>query len=85
MVKVADFIGKMAKYDEHGQNIFGIDKNLCVQNIADVRGWGAIQNLFRNKDGSIRFEEAKEFQDKLGKWIADAITEKLERDRQNDK
>lgn len=85
MVKVTDFIGKMAKYDEHGQNIFGIDKNLCVQNIADVRGWGAIQNLFKNKDGSIRFDEAKEFQDELGKWIANAINEKLERDIKNDK
>lgn len=81
MVKVSDFIGKMAKYDEHGNNIFGVSEDCKLQNIADVRGWGAIQNLFKNKDGAIRFDEAKEFQDKMGKWIAEAITEKLEREK----
>lgn len=81
MVKVSDFIGKMAKYDEMGHNIFGVSQDCTLQNIADIRGWGAIQNLFKNKDGSIRFDEAEKFQDEMGKWIATAITEKLEREK----
>jgi hypothetical protein len=45
--------------------------------IAEIRGWGAIQNMFINKDGSINFEDAEKFQDELGEFIADAINEKL--------
>jgi hypothetical protein len=49
--------------------------------IGEVRGWGAIQNLFKNKDGSIDFKKAEDFQDSLGVWIADAIQQKLEKER----
>ena len=49
--------------------------------IADLRGWGAIQNLFKLKGGAIDFEKAEKFQDDLGQWIADAINEKLEREK----
>lgn len=40
--------------------------------IAEVRGWGAIQNLFKTQ------KEAADFQDELGKFIADAINYKLD-------
>ena len=80
MVKVSDFIGEKATYDESGQMIFGVDKKGGLQLIADVRGWGAIQNLFKNSDGTIKAEASK-FQDELGEWLAEAINEKLEREK----
>lgn len=80
MVKVSDFIGEKATYDESGQMIFGVDKKGGLQLIADVRGWGAIQNLFKNSNGTIKAEASK-FQDELGEWLAEAINEKLEREK----
>ena len=81
MEKVTDFIGVKAKYDEIGQFIWGIEKDGGHQKLADLRGWGAIQNLFINKDKTIDFDAATSFQDELGRWIVEAINEKLERER----
>lgn len=88
------FIGSRVRFDEYGGGyIWGDHTQEGEQMIAQltdrpreigsdpkeailtVRGWGAIQNLFRHP------REAKEFQDELGKWIAEAINEKLERER----
>jgi hypothetical protein len=83
------FIGH-AKYDEWGGGyIWGNSKegNQMIAQIDDfpdktyevvnevlsIRGWGAIQNMFPT------IKDASEFQDELGKFIADAINEKLER------
>jgi hypothetical protein len=83
------FIGH-AKYDEWGGGyIWGNSKegNQMIAQIDDfsdktyevvnevlsIRGWGAIQNVFPT------IQDASEFQDELGKFIADAINEKLER------
>jgi hypothetical protein len=79
--KVTDFIGVKAIYDEHGQYILGVDKDGGLQKIADLRGWGAIQNLFKTKNGLIDEGKAASFQDELGWWLVDAINEKLERER----
>lgn len=68
-------------YDPMGQKLFGVQKNGHHQMLADVRGWGAIQNLFKNKDGTIREEEAAKYQDDLGQWLADAVNEKMARER----
>lgn len=86
------FIGKSVKYDEWGGGyIWGETQKNGSQMIADVvnvdepayegrepetpivsvRGWGAIQHLFKT------VEEQEEFQDELGKFIQDAINEKL--------
>jgi hypothetical protein len=75
---VKDFIGT-AQYDNEGQKIWGIDPKGGMQMIADLRGWGAIQNLFLNKDKSIDFEKAKNFQDEMGQFIVDAINEKIKK------
>jgi len=70
--KIKKFIGK-AQYDEFGgQQIWGVDSKGGMQPLADVRGWGAIQNMFSD------IKEAEKFQDELGKIIAEAINEKLE-------
>lgn len=80
-MKVTDFIGVKATYDEDGQCIWAIDKDGGHQKLADLRGWGAIQNLFKTKGGLIDEEKAASFQDELGRWLVDAINEKLERER----
>lgn len=42
-----------------------------AQMVAEVRGWGRLQNCFDSE------EEAAEFQDYVGKLIAEAINEKI--------
>jgi hypothetical protein len=91
--EIKQFIG-IAKYDEWGggyiwgnkpegnQMIAQINKfpdkyYEVVNEVLSIRGWGAIQNMFPT------ITNAKEFQDELGKFIADAINEKLERDARN--
>jgi len=85
--EIKQFIGT-AKYDEWGGGyIWGYDKDdsaqmvgqinkpnkIQVNEVLSVRGWGAIINMFPD------IESAAEFQDELGKFIAEAINEKLER------
>ena len=45
--------------------------------IGEVRGWGAIQNLSKDAGGKVDLKAAEELQDEMGKFIAEAITEKL--------
>lgn len=66
-------------FDEIGTYIWCRSKSEGDQMIGEVRGWGAIQNLFRTKNG-IDFQKAEQFQDELGKFIAEAIQEKLDRE-----
>ena len=62
-------------YDEWGTHIWNKeDKKGGSQLVADVRGWGRIQNEFKTQ------EEASKFQDEVGKFIVEAIREKVERD-----
>jgi len=44
------------------------------QMVGEIRGWGAIQQLFGTH------KECEEFLDQIGKFIADAINEKVQRD-----
>jgi hypothetical protein len=75
-MKPEDFIGKEVEYDQYGGTyIWGNDGKDNLQMIIDVRlrGWGAIQHLFKTE------EEAEKFQDEVGEWIADAINQKLKK------
>lgn len=86
MEKIENFIGEKATYDPFGQKIFGVKgegKNEQFQMIADLRGWGGIQQLFLDKKGALDEKAAGKFQDDLGVWIADAISEKLNRNSSN--
>lgn len=65
-----EFIGK-ASYNPESQQIFGIGFN--EQLLCDIRGWGAIQYMFKTHEDGMRF------QDTIGQFIADAINEKIER------
>ena len=61
-------------YDEWGTHIWNKEKDGGSQLVADVRGWGRIQNEFKTQ------EEAAKFQDEVGEFIVQAIREKIERD-----
>jgi hypothetical protein len=61
-------------YDEYGQYLWSKDSDGGNQMIGEVRGWGALQNEFDSED------KAYMFQDEVGKFIADAINEKVKRD-----
>lgn len=73
-MNVEDWIGDKVEYDEEfgGGYILGV-KGDNLQMIMDInlRGWGDIQHRFKTE------EEALDFQDEVGRWIADAINEKL--------
>lgn len=91
--EIKKFIGH-AKYDEWGggyiwgsnpkgnQMIAQIDdfpdKTYEVVNeVLSIRGWGAIQKMFPS------ITDAEQFQDELGRFIADAINEKIQRDEKS--
>jgi hypothetical protein len=61
-------------YDEDGTHIWNREDDGGLQLVADVRGWGRIQNEFKTE------AEAADFQDEVGKFIVEAIREKIKRD-----
>ena len=77
-MKVTDLINGKVTYDKFGGQYFWINetKGGC-QMLAEMRGWGHIQNMFPiTKEGQ---EAAANYQDEIGDWIAEAINEKIER------
>jgi hypothetical protein len=59
-------------YDEYGQYLWSKQSSDGgSQLIGEVRGWGAIQNL--------PITSPDKFQDEVGKFIAEAINEKVQR------
>ena len=82
--EILQFIGNSVKYEDDGGYIWGENCNeLIAQTInpdeyegtplISVRGWGAIQHLFKTA------QEQDDFQNELGLFIQDAINEKLSR------
>jgi len=62
-------------YDNWGQYLWSKQSpDSGSQMIGEVRGWGALQHEFETEN------EAEEFQDMVGKFIAEAINEKIKRD-----
>jgi hypothetical protein len=62
-------------YDNWGQYLWSKqDADGGSQMIGEIRGWGALQNEFKTE------VEAAVFQDEVGKFIAEAINEKIQRD-----
>jgi len=61
-------------YDENGANIWNRESDGDDQLVACVRGWGRIQNEFKTET------EAADFQDEVGRFITEAIIEKIKRD-----
>jgi hypothetical protein len=76
-------------YDEWGTHIWNEEKDGGSQLVVDIRGWGRIQNEFKtpkeDNEPDIEYrrrttQAAAKFQDEVGKFIVDAIKEKIERD-----
>lgn len=65
------FLGEKIIYDNLGQYIWAVQKNGHLQKLADLRGWGAIQNLFTD------IKDAEKFQDELGELIAKTLHDHL--------
>jgi hypothetical protein len=80
-MKIRDFINGIVNYDKFGGGYFWInDPKGGKQMLAELRGWGHIQNMFKAAGGAIDDAAAAKFQDEVGDWIAAAINEKLERE-----
>jgi hypothetical protein len=79
--KITDFIDGKITYDKFGQKLWINNPKYGSQMLADLRGWGAIQNMFKGKGETIDTDAAGKFQDEVGEWIAEAINEKLEREK----
>ena len=61
-------------YDEYGTHIWNReDKDGGSQLVAEIRGWGRLQNEFPT------LKESEKFQDEVGKFIVQAIREKIAR------
>lgn len=81
-MKIEDLINGKVTYDKFGGQYFWInDPKGGSQMLAEMRGWGHIQNMFKDKKGNINVDIAGKYQDEVGDWIAEAINEKLERER----
>lgn len=79
---VRNFIGYKVEYDREGQYFWGCDEQGGRHMIAELRGWGAIQNCFKDRKGFVDTDSAAIFQDEIGNWIADAINAKLKPDEE---
>lgn len=80
MTEVKDFINGKVTYDNYGQYFWINREKEGLQMLGELRGWGAIQNLFKDSDANIDTDKAAEFQDKIGEFIVSAINEKIERE-----
>lgn len=80
--EIIKFIGESVMFDEFGGGyVWGLHSDGSEQMIAEVRGYGAIQNLFKEHNGFVDSDKSDEFQDAMGKFIAEAINEKIEREK----
>lgn len=79
--EIAQFIGDSCIPDPGWAGyIWGMDDETEeLQMIGEVRGWGAIQNLFKEKGGAVDLEKAEKFQDDLCAFIAEAVDEKIKK------
>lgn len=77
-MKITDFISGKVEYDKFGGQFFWIKESKGgLQMLAEMRGWGRIQNMFpMTKEGQ---GNAVKYQDEIGDFIAEAINEKIER------
>jgi hypothetical protein len=77
-MKITEFITDKVIYENDGQTIYFKSKKKSAQIILTLRGWGSLQYMFKGDDGKIDLQAAAKFQDKIGKFIAEAINDKLE-------
>lgn len=81
-MKITDLINGKVTYDKYGGQYFWINEpGGGQQMLAEMRGWGHIQNMFKRKGKNsgeyIDDQAAGKFQDEVGDFIANAINEKI--------
>lgn len=76
-MEVKDFINGNVTYDREGQYFWINTPEQGQQMLGELRGWGHIQNMFKDKKGNIDADAAGKFQDEVGEWVADAINKKM--------
>ena len=69
---IQDYLPKGVKYDASGGLIFARDNKGGYVPVADIRGWSYLVDIF---DGNLL--KASNFQDELGRFIAEAINYRL--------
>lgn len=74
---IKSYLNGEVSYDNDDQ-YFWLTVNNQMKMLAELRGWGAIKNLFKTKSGEIDMELAAKFQDEIGEFIAQAINEKIQ-------
>lgn len=78
MKHIKEFLNGKVVYDKCS-NMFFVNGKDGQQTVLDMRGWGHIQNMF--KEGQkYDLDAAAEYQDRIGEFIAEAINEKMERE-----
>lgn len=83
-MEIKDFINGAVTYDKMGQYFWIHEPNGACQMLGEMRGWGHIQNMFKDDNGGWPegwMGKAESFQDKVGHFIAEAINEKMEREK----
>jgi hypothetical protein len=80
MAKITDFINGKVTYDKESQYFWVQGHSNGIQMLGELRGWGHIQNMFKDKTGKVDFKTAELFQDEIGEFVAQAVNEKLERE-----
>jgi hypothetical protein len=80
--KITDFIDGKVTFDSEGGYFFVQNAREGFNMLAQMRGWGAIHKMkcFKTESGQ-DLNAAAKFQDELGEFIANAINEKIEREK----
>lgn len=82
-IEIKDFITGKVTYDKFGGQYFWINNpSGGCQMLAEMRGYGHIQNMCKDTFDKIDMDQADQFQDRVGEWIAEAINEKMQRESQ---
>lgn len=68
-----EYLKGTVKYDDYGQFLWLVDEKESMNMLGEIRGWGHIQHLFKDT------KEAAAFQDEIGKFVAEAINEKIKK------
>ncbi len=81
-MKIIDFLGTDLEYDNENQHIWG-RRNGGIYLLGVLKTLHSIEEGFISgvKLSQKGKQEASDFQQELGKWIIDAINEKIEREK----
>jgi len=74
---IKEYIHGPVTYDQDGTYLWINTNKNGVLMLGEIRGWGHIQNIPEFKGD---LDAAAKFQDEVGKFVADAVNEKIKRD-----